>query len=374
MGVKQVLGKMPLFVVAMGLLLGLAAWQFFAPSKTFSELENRSLAVVSAPSLATIRSGSWMKSAETAVADQFPFREQWVALQALEDAALLRTQRNGILIGRDGWLFERASDLNPRTAQENIAALGKIAAHTDLPVTLMLVPMSSAVYPGKLPMGYRADDQGALIASLYGALPNVETIDLLAALLAEESDIPLFYRTDHHWTLTGAMIAYDALREAWQLSEIDGPVEQLALPDGHYGSYFARAPNPFTRPDAFALAYPADVTLSIAGEPMPNLYDAEGIDTMRNKYAALLYGNHGIITLSGAAENGVLLVIKDSYANLLMPWLARHYRRVVAIDPRYYADNLQTWIQEEEEATILCIYGLTTWLTDRNLPRRVASW
>jgi len=373
MRITRTYAKAPLFITSLSLLLGLAAWQVFAPAKTFSDLENRSLTQVSAPSFETIRTGLWMKGAEAAAADQFPGRERWIALQALEDAALFRNQRNGILIGRDGWLFEQASYLNGRTARENIAALSQIAARTDIPVTLMLVPMSSAVYPHRLPAGYRADDQGAFIASLYGELRDVEAIDLLGALLVDGSGDPLFFRTDHHWTLAGAKAAYGALRESWRLPDVKGPVTGLTL-DGHFGSYFARAPNPFARPDVFEVEYPAGVSLETEDGPKAGLYDAENIRAKRNKYAELLYGNHGLITLNGTAESGVLLVIKDSYANLLMPWLAQHYRRNVAIDPRYYAGDLRTWIEEEEGERILCVYGLTTWLNDRNLPRRAASW
>jgi len=169
-------------------------------------------------------------------------------------------------------------------------------------------------------------------------------------------------------------VAYDALREAWHLPATDGSVDRLPLPDGSYGSYFARAPSPLIRADAFVVEYPAGVSLEIDGELQAGLYDAEAVAVKRDKYAQLLYGNHGRITLTGAAEDGVLLVIKDSYANLLLPWLAQHYRRVEAIDPRYYTGDLYTWIQGEEGARILCVYGLTTWLTDRNLLRRVASW
>ena len=377
MFVKHRAREMPLFLIATGLLLTLAAWELLAPGNDFSALENRPLARASTPTLAAIASGDWMERAEAATADQFPLRERWIALQALEDAALLRNQRNGILIGRDGWLFEPASKLDTRTARENIAALNKIAAHAGVPVTLMLVPMSSAVYPGALPADYPADDQAALIGALYGGAKRVKTIPLLEALLAGEEKEPLFFRTDHHWTVAGAKAAYGALREAWRLPVANGPTDSLVLPDGHYGSYFARAPNPFLRPDAFALEYPAGVSLEVEGTLKDGLYDPEAIAGERNKYAQLLYGNHGRITLNGLAEDGVLLVIKDSYANLLLPWLAQHYRRVEAIDPRFYTGDLYAWLQEregEEEVNILCVYGLTTWLTDRNLLRRVASW
>ena len=367
--------KMPLFLISIGILAGLAAWEMLAPQKVFSDLENRVLSKLSKPTISTVYSGQWMRELETTVADQFPFRAQWIALQALEDAALLRNQRNDILIGRGGWLFERAANLELRTAQNNIAALNKIAARTQAQVTLMLIPMSSAVYPNALPLGYSADDQAELLQALYGETAGVQTICLLEDLRAETTEEPLYFRTDHHWTMAGAKVAYNALRETWRLPAVDNRQNVFFSPTGHYGSYYARSPNPLIRPDVFQVAYPANITLEIEGVPQAGLFDSGAMATQRDKYAQLLYGNHGQITLTGSGAKGVLLVMKDSYANLLLPWLAQHYQRVEAIDMRYYTGEFEKWIQEqEEEVTILCIYGLTTWISDRNLPRRAASW
>lgn len=365
-------GAMPVFLMAMFLLLGLAAAQLLLPDRDFSDRENRPLAQMEKPGASGILSGRWMQAMETHVADQFPGRDAWMGLQALEDAALLRTERNGVLVGREGWLFEKAANLNLRTAQNNIEAVNRLAAEANTPVTLMLVPMSSAVYAEKLPWLYEADDQQILLDTLY-AQSDAQVVDILPALAAQKDARQLFFRTDHHWTDAGAAVAHDILMEAWGLSPVEWPMDAMRM-DAIYGSYFARAPSPLVLGDPFEMCQPQAIRLTVGDEAKEGLFDEALMETSRDKYAQLLYGNHGLITLESDAVGGTLLVIKDSYANMLLPKLSQHFSRIEAIDLRYFTGDLAAYLQETEAERILCLYGLTTFLGDRNLPLFAASF
>lgn len=366
------LGKAPLFAGAMALLLCLAALQAVLPRRVRSDMENRSLAQVAAPTMGTVLSGAWMRDMESFVADQFPGRDRWMHLQALWDAALLRVERNGILLGKAGWLFERADHLTLRTAEQSVQAVAEIAGHADAPVTLLLVPLSSAVHEAYLPAAYRPDDQAVVLSALYD-MAGVACIDILAAMEAEAAHQSLYYRTDHHWTMDGARLAYGALAEAWSLPAAEQRIENVAA-EGFYGTYFARAPSPLIQGDSISFDVPAGIELLVEGEAEPALLDPAQWQA-RDKYAALLWGNHGHITLTGGdPSGGTLLVIKDSYANALLPLLAQHFARIEAVDPRYYGGDLPTLLDEMEADRILCLYGLTTLLTDRNLILHAAAF
>lgn len=369
---KKGIREAPLFLCVMILLLGLALLQCARPSLATSEIENRTLAQFQPPSAASVLSGQWMTDTESAVADQFPLRNQWMNLQACTDAVMLRNERNGILIGRDGWLFEENAHLDLRTARQNSTAVQGLAQIADAPVTLLLVPMSSAVYADALPAGYVPDDQEAILAELAALMPDVEMTGIYAVLREGSVDTTLFFRTDHHWNLAGANVACEALAQDWALPEAAEPLERETFPGGEYGSYSARAPSPWLPPDPFDLAFAKDTVLWIEGQEMGGLFDADTLAQSRDKYAQLLYGNHGHITLTSGAPGGTLVVIKDSYANMLLPLLSQYYGRIEAIDPRYYTGDLNTFLQEEEKERILCVYGLTTWLRDRNLLRHAA--
>lgn len=364
--------KSPLFVLSMALLLCLAIVQLILPDKTFSDMENRPLRQMAAPALDTVLSGQWMQDMEVYVADQFPARDTWMNAQAIWDAALLRNERNGILLGRDGWLFEANASLPERTALANARAIGKLAVQADIPVTFMLAPLSSAVYPQQLPRWYPAQQQDALLDMLYAEASPAQAADVLDPLRAASGDVQCFFRTDHHWTPQGARIGYLTLLEAWGLPGTNDATPTATLPT--YGSYYARAPSPLVQADAFTLVFPEGITLTIDGEAQPGLYDAAAMADARDKYAQLLWGNHGRITLTSDAAGGTLLVIKDSYANALLPLLSAHFSRIEAIDPRYFAGDLLSVIEETEAESILCLYGLTTFTTDRNLLLLSADW
>ncbi|HSK69634.1 MAG TPA: hypothetical protein VLA21_10275, partial [Candidatus Limnocylindria bacterium] len=110
------------------------------------------------------------------------------------------------------------------------------------------------------------------------------------------------------------------------------------------------------------------------GERKDGLYDPDQLSE-RDKYAALLHGStQGLVTLVNPKAQGTLLVVRDSYANAMLPALATHFARVVAVDPRYFRGDLTALIKEEQAERILCLYGISTWASDRNLPAMASGW
>ena len=72
---------------------------------------------------------------------------------------------------------------------------------------------------------------------------------------------------------------------------------------------------------------------------------AQLADDVTDKYAAYLYSNHGITVIENPdCSEGTLVVVKDSYGNAIVPFLAAHYRTVVMLDLRnlYYSAGYPT--------------------------------
>ena len=67
------------------------------------------------------------------------------------------------------------------------------------------------------------------------------------------------------------------------------------------------------------------------------------------------------------AENRRLLVLKDSYANCFLPFLAPYYREIVVVDPRYYYGDLKGLMETEEINEILYLYSTATFVSDTSL-------
>ena len=70
-------------------------------------------------------------------------------------------------------------------------------------------------------------------------------------------------------------------------------------------------------------------------------------------------GNHPLTTVETGTANGrTLLLIKDSYANALVPFLAAHYQTIVLVDPRYYKTDLSALFQEKQVTDLLVLYNV----------------
>ena len=98
-----------------------------------------------------------------------------------------------------------------------------------------------------------------------------------------------------------------------------------------------------------------------------SFYDTSKLNT-RDKYALFFGGNHAQIKISTPTEsNNTLLVLKDSYANSFIPFLAQHYRKIIMIDPRYYYGDLEQLLQVENVQEVLYLYNANTFFADTSL-------
>ena len=70
---------------------------------------------------------------------------------------------------------------------------------------------------------------------------------------------------------------------------------------------------------------------------------------------------------SSSANDKVLMVVKDSYANSLIPLLIPHYKKIIIIDPRYYNGNIQDIIDTESVTDMLWLYNANTFLNDTSI-------
>ena len=60
-------------------------------------------------------------------------------------------------------------------------------------------------------------------------------------------------------------------------------------------------------------------------------------------------------------QNGKeLLIIKDSYANSIVPFLLHHYEKIHIIDPRFYKLSIQDYLKEEKVKEVLILYHMGT--------------
>lgn len=341
----------------------------------FSVLENRYLTLKPQITLKKVLDTSFETEYETYLNEQFPFRNQWVNFKAASEQTLGKIENNGIIKGKNGYLFHKQIIVN-KQFEKNKQELEKFIGQVKVPVALALVPNSYAIMTADYPVIMPNMNQKEVIASFYKEMErkgNVNSIDMFT-LLNEHNNEYIYYRTDHHWTTLGAYYGYEAYcKETGQT-----PVSQKDLVPveikGFYGTYYSKYKGKGIAPDTITYYDIPIEKMQIDKEQKASLYDLNKVST-HDKYGMFLYGNNSLAiiksknTSTDGKEKHKLLVIKDSYANSLIPYLTYQYDEIYVVDLRYFTGGVNTLIQENEIDQVLVIYNFDTFMSDNNVYR-----
>jgi len=207
---------------------------------------------------------------------------------------------------------------------------------------------------------YRAGsaDQLQTIRHIYGRLDeSIIAVDAHSKISEHAQDKYLYFRTDHHWTALGAYYAYLAFAEAagFEPIALDRYVE-FAFP-GFFGSFVPGTQDRTVLESPDTLYYyilDSDITFS------RNLYFIPE-DPLMASYMIFLGGDFPLLDFTSSNQNGkTLIVIKDSYANAIIPWLAPHYERIIVADPRLFDGSISALVRELDDVDLVFV---TTALT-----------
>jgi hypothetical protein len=98
------------------------------------------------------------------------------------------------------------------------------------------------------------------------------------------------------------------------------------------------------------------------GEVLDSLYADNYLDK-KDKYSFYLNNIHPLVevTNESAETEDELVLIKDSYANSMVPFLVSHYRKIYVFDTRYYKEAVSDWVNDHEKVKhVLIVYNLGT--------------
>lgn len=102
-----------------------------------------------------------------------------------------------------------------------------------------------------------------------------------------------------------------------------------------------------------------------------NLFDEEPLLT-KDKYAYFLGGNAPLAKIeSDAPGNRRLLVIKDSYANCFIPFLAESFSHIDVLDVRYARQSVRELISGGGYTDLLVLYNAAGFASDESVSRLI---
>jgi len=358
-----------LFIAVFALLIWLL------PHKSFSADENRTLAQFPAFSFEALTDGEYTADVGSFYTDQFPARRFFVGLKSVCELSQLKMQNNSVIPAHGGRLVKRLEYESLEAAEKNLSAINdfcELFNSKEIAVTTVIAPRSTDVFADFIHPIYgrdRTDAIWALIESMTpGALSLTDTLKN-----AENSGGYVWYRTDHHWTTDGAYLAYTALAEELNYSPFS---EEFFIPsvasEEFYGTTWSSSGMPWTSPDTMKFyRFDGDeayvVENMMTGAVMQGFYDIEKLSE-KDKHSAFLGGNQAYVKVydPNSAEKPKLLIIKDSFAHSIAPFLALHFELHI-VDLRYYTESAAKLALSLDADRILVLVGADTLATSTDL-------
>lgn len=371
-------GDIALIAVCAALILVVAVGIYCVPHRSFSEVENRTLQTFPKVSFGRIWSGEFMADLQDFYTDQFPLRDTLVAVKAGAELALGKGENNDVILGEAGYLIKRIEYGETELArlQANLDAVTEFRVMAGKPVSFVLAPRAIDVLGAYLP-GICSADRGEAVWDVveayadgsFGGEPALLSLRDVLEPLADAGE-PVWYKTDHHWTTLGAYHAYAALGElcGYAPAAQDSFTLELAADDFLGTTYSASGFNWVEGEEMYFWRYPGDEAYTVEVlandeviKTLDGFYDRSYLEK-KDKYAAFLSSNNAHMRVSNGEDKPTLLLIKDSFAHSLVPFLAQHYNLEI-LDLRYYRKTVASFLETHEVDRILILCGLDSLAT-----------
>lgn len=204
-----------------------------------------------------------------------------------------------------------------------------------------------------------------LIPSINAVNPEVKTVPLFEALRGHCGEA-IYYGSDRTWTQLGAYYAYVEFCGAKGLEP--AALDSFAKEEyqGFLGGLAEEAGEAYALdPDLVAAYLPGGKTslryYDDDGElaEWPVILNGEGYDSSL-LYLIFAAGDHAYKELANEdlTDGSACVVVQDSFGNYFIPFLTRHYQKVVVVDYRYYEGSVKELAAREGAADVILLNSL----------------
>lgn len=374
---RSKIGKyLPTFVFLI-FIYGMAIWFLFAPKTDYSSSEKRYLQEFPEVTLENVAKGQFGSEFESYFADHFPSRNFWVGFNAYYNLAMGNNGASGVYSCDNGYLINKPVSTENKI-EKNINAIVKFKDSVDTPITAMFVPSTGYIADDVLPVVHNKYNDDMYFENIANTLKDngISFVDLRDTFKkAYENGSQLYYKTDHHWTTEGAYMAYAQLCNHLGIEPILKDSLIIEKYDNFYGTTYSTAGFWLTEPDTVEVwnnsSNNGNIKVKITEGTKVSEYDSmyfyEHIEE-DDKYPVFIDGNHALTEITNSnAENGTIVVIKDSFSHCLAPFLAENYNKVILVDMRYYKLSVSDIIARENPEQVLVMYGIDNFATDTDI-------
>jgi len=346
------------------------------PHKPFSEDENRTLQEFPKFSLEALTEGEYTADIGSFYSDQFPARRFFVGLKSVAELGQLKMQNNSVIPASGGRLVKRLEYESLDAAKKNLDAIKdfeELLTSKEIPVTTVIAPRSTDIFADFVHPIYSRDRTDKIWSLINES--GLSDLSLVEPLKKAENDGGyVWYKTDHHWTTDGAYLAYTLLADELNYSPLPPEFfKPTTVSEEFYGTTWSSSGMPWTAPDEMKLyRFEGDeayvVENMITGDVMQGFYDNSKLE-VKDKYSTFLGGNQAYVKVydpTATVEKPKLLIVKDSFAHSLAPFLAIHYELHI-VDLRYYTESTAKLALSIDADRVLILVGADTLATSTDL-------
>ena len=314
------------------------------------------------------------------------FIELYGGVQALSDRTVVEDvdPQYSVVKLTDGTItFINAEPQDVTGNGRAVVRLAQALEEREIPLLYVQAPQKLQENDDRLPTG--VTDYGNDYADqVLGVLTehDVATLDLRETLAATGRDwSSFFFRTDHHWTPEAAFTAHQTLAEVLETDygftipeENTDPAAftRTNLSDFFLGSQGKRVGSLYAGVDDIEIWKPnfdTDFTYSIpiydmerTGPFEESLLFPERIEEKDffngNPYTLYAGGDYPMARIYNllSPDRPRVMLLRDSYACVLTPFLALDCGELITIDLRYFHDDLLTYVDWLEPDLVIVMY------------------
>lgn len=275
----------------------------------------------------------------------------------------------------------------------NTAAFSRELEQRGIPLVYVNAPFKIHAQDKQLPAGvsdFSNENADRFLAMLREE--HVRVLDLRESMEADGLDhYSLFYKTDHHWTAEAGLWAFTKLAEYLQGMDASFAVDSRITDPARYtytvhqdiflGSHGRRVGPWFAGMDDLTVIEPSfdtDLRFFCASEGVDrsgsysqtvlfpeNLEGGNVFETVR--YNVYCNQDYDVLELTNnSAARGLelrstpkrLLVFKDSFSMVLIPFMALGYEELCFVDLRLYGGDVMTLIETYQPDAVLVAYNI----------------
>ncbi len=332
------------------------------PFESDTELMERYSKKAPVPTVERVINGDFKSESEHYAEYNFLIKDSLVSLKATAERIMGKKESNGVYMCESGNLIEKIPVFNEVAVREKLDLI-KISEKNGFDVTVSVIPHPYEILKDELPDNVYHNSVLKLNKYLSdeSLKSGAEFIDS-TELFRKHKDDYLYYRSDPNITANGAYVLYHDLATSLGYTPLTSDDFKISdVSRDFLGTNFAKTLKA-TDPDVIVDYKPLETQRFKVRFP----FEEVETDSMYfpshlisdDKYPYFLDGSHGLTVIESPNKNGKKLgVFKDSYANVVIPFIANHFETIYMIDESLFEGDSIEYMKENGVKEILFLYG-----------------